>query len=214
MERLPRPGPKADTGETREYLESVVPWFPSRPSAMTPFLSGTPLAGAFAQSRRAVVILGTLILTACMAGDRVPSSDTLSAASIADTGTGLEGEEQIAWSSEVVEGNITEITEQLSFGTDGRAERILRFTPDGVLTEYREVRTQSASGSSDAASSTPSRVELTVQMAGDSVISHSRMVDGVATDLPPDDLAFIRRHAAATLQRLRLPDSSDAARRD
>lgn len=175
---------------------------------MTPL----PSAPVLARSRRVGLVLSTLVLAACTSGDRMRPDDTMSPATTADSGAVLEGEEQIAWSSEVVEGTITEITEQLTFGTDGRAERVLRFTPDGALTEYHEVRTQSAPDSAGLAA--PTRVELVVRMAGDSVVSQSRTADGVATALQPDDLDIIRRHAAATLQRLRLPDSSDAARRD
>lgn len=156
-----------------------------------------------------------LPLMACAAGDRAPNAAADSSAvamAAADTGAWQDGDEQIAWSSNIVDGQITEITEQVTFGTDGRAERTLRFTADGALTAFREIRTQTVQQS--AQSPTTMRVELDVTFAGDSVLSQTKTVDGAPATVQPWDIENIRRHAAATLQQLRLPDSSAAPTRD
>ena len=108
---------------------------------MTPLL----LLRRAVSTSRSVHWLLVLSLVACAAGDRAPNAAADSSAvamAVADTGAWQNGDEQIAWSSNIVDGQITEITEQVTFGTDGRAERTLRFTADGALTAFREVRTQ------------------------------------------------------------------------
>ncbi|MBL0938253.1 MAG: hypothetical protein IBJ03_05135 [Gemmatimonadaceae bacterium] len=165
-----------------------------------------------ARARLATLAVCAVFITACTSGDRAPADTTATATMSSDTGAWQDGDEQIAWSSDIVDGNITEITEQVTFGTDGRAERVLRFTPSGSLTEFRETRTQTVQNSAQSPSTM--RVELQVTFAGDTVVSQSKTVDGAPSTVQPYDLDNIRRHAAATLQQLRLPDSSAAARRD
>lgn len=189
------------------------------PPSMTPLL---PLARRNARLRSPVLRrapwLLMLPLLACVAGDKAPNASTDSAAATAlaaaaaDTGAWQNGDEQIAWSSNIVDGQITEITEQVSFGTDGRAERTLRFTADGALTAFSEIRTQTVQQS--AKSPTTMRVELDVTFAGDSVRSQTKTVDGAPATVQPWDIENIRRHAAATLQQLRLPDSPATPNRD
>lgn len=189
------------------------------PPSMTPLL---PLARRnahlqFAALRRAPWLL-MLSFMACVAGDKAPNATANSAAATAlttaaaDTGAWQNGDEQIAWSSNIVDGQITEITEQVTFGTDGRAERTLRFTADGALTAFREIRTQTVQQSAE--SPTTMRVELDVTFAGDSVRSQTKTVDGAPATVQPWDIENIRRHAAATLQQLRLPDSPATPNRD
>ncbi len=187
------------------------------PPSMTPL---HPSARRNARLRspvlRRVPWLLMLPLMACVAGDKAPNAATDSAAAMAtaaaDTGAWQNGDEQIAWSSNIVDGQITEITEQVTFGTDGRAERTLRFTADGTLTAFREIRTQTVQQSAE--SPTTMRVELDVTFAGDSVLSQTKTVDGTPATVQPWDIENIRRHAAATLQQLRLPDSPATPNRD
>jgi|JI8StandDraft_2_1071088.scaffolds.fasta_scaffold65549_2 hypothetical protein len=161
-------------------------------------------------SRRAVLGAAAILsLLACATGDQPPAADSAAAVATTlapDTGDWVDGDERIAWSSDIVDGAITEITEQVTFGTDGRAERILRFTPEGALTAYTETRTQTAQ--SPDRTPAPMTVQLRLEFAGDSVTSSSKTVDGADTPLQPYEIDAITRHAAAIYAHLRQPSSS------
>ncbi|MCE2901489.1 MAG: hypothetical protein ACK6DP_03530 [Gemmatimonas sp.] len=153
--------------------------------------------------------VAALSLLACSTAERHASADsgtTAATAVMADTGDWVDGDERIAWSSDIVDGAITEITEQVTFGTDGRAERVLRFTPEGVLTQYTETRTQTAQ--SPDRTPAPLTVQVRLAFAGDSLTSSSKTVDGADTPLQPYEIDTIKRHAAAIYTHLRQPTPS------
>lgn len=158
--------------------------------------------------RLLVLSVAALSLLACSKADRPDSMDSANAvtnavttAVSADTGDWADGDERIAWSSDIVDGAITEITEQVTFGTDGRAERVLRFTPEGVLTQYAETRTQTAQASDRTPESMTVDVRLT--FAGDSLTSATKTADGADTALQPYEIDTIKRHAVAIYAHLR-----------
>jgi hypothetical protein len=161
-------------------------------------------------SRRHLLTAGMAFsLLACATAERPGAADSATAATTTvapDTGDWSDGDERIAWSSDIVDGAITEITEQVTFGTDGRAERVLRFTPQGALTQFTETRTQTA----QVANRTPApmTVALRLAFAGDSVVSVSKTVDGADAPLQPYEIDTIKRHAAAIYAHLRQPTSS------
>ena len=155
--------------------------------------------------------LFTGALLACGGTDRAASDSTAtssanaasSAMATADSGALQDGDEDIAWTSNITDGAITEITEQVTFGTDGTAQRVLRFSKDGALMEYTETRTQVAQQSDK--SPAPMTVTMGLTFAGDSVRTSSKTVDGASTPVRPYEVDNIRRHATTILERLRTP---------
>jgi hypothetical protein len=156
-----------------------------------------------------LLALSASALFACAGADRTPSDSAAAAsasaatAATADSGALQDGDENIAWTSNITAGAITEITEQVTFGTDGTAQRVLRFSKDGALTEYSETRTQVAQQSDK--SPTPMTVTMRLTFAGDSVSTSSKTVDGAETPIRPYEVDNIRRHASSILERLRTP---------
>jgi hypothetical protein len=155
-----------------------------------------------------VLSLAAGTLLACAGSDRTASDSTTAATAsaakaTADSGALQDGDENIAWTSNITDGAITEITEQVTFGTDGTAQRVLRFSKDGALTEYSETRTQVAQQSDK--SPAPMTVTLQMTFAGDSVSTSSKTVDGTDTPIRPYEVDNIRRHATSILERLRTP---------
>jgi hypothetical protein len=147
-------------------------------------------------------------LMACGGAERTPydSAATQTAATapaVADSGALQDGDENIAWTSRITDGAIAEITEQVTFGSDGTAQRVLRFAKDGALTEYSETRTQVAQQTDK--SPAPMTVALQLRFSGDSVTASSKTVDGTDTPLRPYEVDNIRRHASTILERLRTP---------
>lgn len=155
--------------------------------------------------------LATGVLLACTGTDRaqtdsVTAMTTAAAAAAtaaADSGEMQDGDENIAWTSSISEGAITEITEQVTFGSDGSAKRVLRFSKEGALIAYTETRTQVAQQSDK--SPAPMTVAMQLTFVGDSVSASSKTVDGADTPVRPYEVENIRRHAATILDRLRTP---------
>ena len=152
--------------------------------------------------------LATGVLLACTGTDRAQTDSasaltTAAATAAADSGEMQDGDENIAWTSSITEGAITEITEQVTFGTDGTAKRVLRFSKEGALTAYTETRTQVAQQSDK--SPAPMMVAMQLTFAGDSLTASSKTVDGADTPIRPYEVDNIRRHASTILERLRTP---------
>lgn len=156
-----------------------------------------------------MLVACVLALGAACGGQTDSAADsTASSAALAVTGTPSEGQwqdgdEQIAWSSKIERGVITEITEQVTFGTDGTAERVLRFTNTGVLSGYRETRTQTAQQTDR--SPAPMTVQIDLAFEGDSVTSQHKTVDGVDTPIRPYEIDNVKRHARTIYEYLRAP---------
>ena len=160
-----------------------------------------------------VLALSAGALLACGGTDRAASDSTTASSAAAatatmataDSGAMQDGDENIAWTSNITDGAITEITEQVTFGTDGTAKRVLRFSKDGALLEYTETRTQVAQQSDK--SPAPMTVAMQLTFAGDSVSTSSKTVDGATTPVRPYEVDNIRRHATGILERLRTPSA-------
>lgn len=117
---------------------------------------------------------------------------------VSDSGVLQEGDETIRWRSTEQAGVIVSISEQVTFGTDGRLERTLTYDSTGVLQQVRESRTQTVQHSDRSPSIMMVTIELS--LAADSVTRASKQVDGAMGTVEPYEVDRIRRHAVAMLQ--------------
>ncbi len=148
------------------------------------------------------------LLVACAPADR-PATDSVGASAPLGAaidakaqGTWQDGDEVISWTSTVEQGVLTSIAEQVTFGTDGKAERALQFANDGSLSSYRETRTQTVQ--QPDRSPAPMTVQIEVTFAGNSLAEQRKTVDGAETPIRPYEIDNIRRHARAIFDHVRL----------
>ncbi|MFN5581448.1 hypothetical protein [Gemmatimonas sp.] len=151
------------------------------------------------------------VLPACNASD-APVSDSVAAegqssatghmaAGASAQGTWQDGDETVAWASQVERSAIAEISEHVTFGTDGKAERVLHFTQDGALSGYRETRTQTVQ--QPDRSPAPMTVQISMAFAGDSLTAQRKTVDSAEVPIRPYEIDNIRRHARAIFDHVR-----------
>lgn len=147
------------------------------------------------------------VLVACAPADR-PASDSTSASTTLGAaigtrvqGTWQDGDEAIDWTGTVEQGVLTTIAEQVTFGTDGKAERTLQFASDGNLSSYRETRTQTVQ--QPDRSPAPMTVQIELTFAGDSLAAQRKTVDGAETPIRSYEIDNIRRHASVILDHVR-----------
>lgn len=139
------------------------------------------------------------------AGDSTASSVTSASASTASaisdstagplSGTWQDGDERITWRATAHEGALSEITETLTFGDNGQGQRTLRFDGNGALMRAEETRTQLMQQPDRTPA--PSTSRFVVRLNGDSVLSATKTVDGVAVPTHDYDITRLRQHARA-----------------
>ncbi len=122
-----------------------------------------------------------------MALDATPSGSS------ARQGTWQDGDEKIEWSANSQAGKVASITEQYTFGTDGRGERTLRFDGNAALLQIDETSTQVMQYPDRTPA--PSTVQITLQFSGDSVTSRRKLVDGATGTVHDYEIDRLRRHA-------------------
>lgn len=152
------------------------------------------------RSSRFLRLLPTACLaTACLTTDRPPVVDTTSqrgALALPASGDWQNGDEHITWVTKTRD-SLTEVREQITFGTDGTARRTITLGASGALLHFVEARAQTAQASDH--SPTRLQVEMTLAFRGDSVVQQSKRVDGVVTPLRPYDIDNARRHVTNLL---------------
>ncbi|WP_337169714.1 hypothetical protein [Gemmatimonas aurantiaca] len=113
------------------------------------------------------------------------------------SGQWQEGDEQIRWRAERTDGAITRIIETATFGADGHLSRDLRYTREGTLSSFSEIRTQTMQSPDRTPS--PMEVRVTLEMAGDAVVRSDKLVDGKPVALRSFEIDYARRHAEQML---------------
>ncbi len=150
------------------------------------------------------VLLSATLLTACLTTERPAVTDSARpsarVAALPSAGEWQNGDEHITFTAETRD-SLTEVTEQVVFGTDGTAQRTLQLTPSGVLRRYTESRRQTAQSSSR--SPTRMQVDLTLEFTGDSVTTRLKRVDGVEAPIRDYEIDAARKHAADLLAQFR-----------
>lgn len=145
--------------------------------------------------RRTLVLLCVALATVACSGDaRTGDLAAREVAVGADTGTFTDGDQQIHWTRATTDSGV-EISETLTFGTDGTGTRRLVFTADGVLRAFDESRAQTMQASDR--SPAPMRVDLRFTFDGDRTTLAEKHVDGRASDVRDYEITNARRHADA-----------------
>jgi hypothetical protein len=156
--------------------------------------------------RLAAILLTATVLSACLTTDRPSVADsaraTMGAPVLPASGTWQDGDEEVRFAT-VVRDTITEVAEQITFGTDGIARRTVRIGPQGHLLSFSETRTQTAQAT-DRSPSTM-EVEVMLEFAADSVVRRTKRVDGVAAPVREYEIAAARAHVAALLTQFATP---------
>lgn len=154
----------------------------------------------------AVTLLMVASLSACLTTDRPAVSDSnrtrVGAPALPASGTWQDGDEQVRFAT-IVRDTITEIDEEIAFGTDGLARRTIRIGPEARLLSFTETRTQTA----QASDRSPSRMEVELDLAfrADSAVRRSKRVDGVDAPVRDYEIAAARSHVTALLAQFATP---------
>jgi hypothetical protein len=157
-----------------------------------------------AGARMPVLLLSATLLTACLTTERPAVTDSVRQRAISTAlpaaGEWQNGDEQLTFTT-VARDSVTEVTEQVTFGTDGTAQRTLQLGPGGRLLTYRESRSQTA----QASDRSPSRlqVELSLTFAGDSATTRRKLVDGAEAPVRDYEIEAARKHVADLLAQFR-----------
>lgn len=160
-----------------------------------------------------MTLLSATLLTACLTTERPAVSDSArqrtAAAALPASGAWQNGDEHITFTS-ATRDSLTEVTEQVTFGTDGTARRTLQLTPSGALRSFTESRSQTA----QATDRSPTRmeVELTLTFFGDSATARAKRVDGTDTPVRDYEIDAARKHAADLLAQFRAAGSTPVVR--
>lgn len=148
------------------------------------------------------VLLLTTLTAACLTTERPAVTDTTrvvaGAVSLPATGEWQNGDEHLTFTT-TSRDSTTEIVELVTFGADGTARRTLVLDARGALRSFRETRSQTVQASDR--SPTRMQVELSLELANDSVATGEKRVDGVVTPVLDYEIATARAHAAALLDR-------------
>lgn len=155
--------------------------------------------GGVRTSALLLLLAASLAATACLTTERPAVVDTAlqrGAVPLPVSGDWQNGDEHITWVTELRD-SVTEVREQVTYGTDGVARRTITLGTNGTLLRFVESRSQTAQASDR--SPTRMQVEMTLAFQGDSLVQQSKTVDGVDTPLRPYEVENARRHVSDLL---------------
>lgn len=155
---------------------------------------------AISRTSAAWPLLAVMLSTACLTTERPAVTDTTRQAvgtvSLPSTGEWQNGDERVAFTTTVSD-SVIEVTEAVTFGSDGTARRQYRIGASGALLSFQESRAQTA----QASDKSPSRmqVEFSLTFAGDSAVARTKRVDGVDAPVRDYEVTAARTHVTELL---------------
>lgn len=161
----------------------------------------------------APLLLSATLLAACLTTERPAVTDTArqsaGALALPAAGEWQNGDEHITFTT-AARDSLTEVAEQILFGTDGTAQRTLLLAPSGALVRFSESRSQTAQASDR--SPTRMQVELTLAFIGDSATTRTKRVDGADAPVRDYEIDSARKHAADLLAQFRAASTTPLTR--
>lgn len=171
------------------------------------------------RQRGVVVLAGAVLLggtAACRSADRAGANraDTVGASagtsvSLPESGEWQNGDERLTFTA-TRRDSLTDVTELVTFGTDGTARRTFTVGPRGDLRAFTESRTQTV----QAGDRSPTRMQVdwSFRVAGDSVVQRVKRIDGAPAEVRDYEISSARAHVRDLLAAMAPPSGMPSSR--